>query len=40
MLKVKYELDEKRYALGLSSDKEDNFQGFHAENLLVVVDEA
>lgn len=40
MLKTKLELDEKRYALWLSSDKEDNFQWFHAEHLLVVVDEA
>ncbi len=40
LLKVKYEIDEKRYALWLSSDKEDNFQGFHAEHLLVIVDEA
>ncbi len=40
ILKVKMEIDEKRYALWLSSDKEDNFQGFHAEHLLVVIDEA
>lgn len=40
MLKTKYELDEKWYAIGLSSDKDDNFQGFHAENLLVIADEA
>jgi len=40
ILKVKYEIDEKRYALWLSSDKEDNFQGFHARHLLVVADEA
>lgn len=40
LLKTKYEIDEKWYAIGLSSDKEDNFQGFHANNLLVVADEA
>ncbi len=40
MLKTKFEIDEKWYALGLSSDKEDNFQGFHAEHILVIVDEA
>ncbi len=40
MLKTKYELDEKWYAIGLSSDKDDNFQGFHAEHLLAISDEA
>lgn len=40
MLKVKFEVDEKWYALGLASNKEDNFQWFHAENLLVIADEA
>lgn len=40
MFKTKYEIDEKWYALWLSSDKEDNFQGFHATNILILVDEA
>lgn len=40
MLKTKYEIDEKWYAIGISSDKDDNFQGFHAEHLLVIADEA
>lgn len=40
ILKTKYEIDEKWYAIGISSDKDDNFQGFHAEHLLVVGDEA
>ena len=33
-------LAEDRYALGLSADGADQFQGFHSENVLVVVDEA
>lgn len=40
ILKTKYEIDEKWYAIGISSDKDDNFQGFHAEHLLVIGDEA
>lgn len=40
ILKTKYEIDEKWYAIGISSDKDDNFQGFHAEHLLVIADEA
>ena len=40
ILKTKFEIDEKWYAIGISSDKDDNFQGFHAEHLLVVGDEA
>lgn len=40
MLKTKYEIAEKWYAIGISSDKEDNFQGFHAEHILIIVDEA
>lgn len=40
LLKTKYEVDDKWFAIWLSSDKEDNFQGFHSTNLLVVVDEA
>jgi len=40
MLKTKFEIDDKWYAIGISSDKDDNFQGFHAEHLLVIADEA
>lgn len=40
ILKTKYEIDEKWYAIGISSDKDDNFQGFHSEHLLVIADEA
>lgn len=40
ILKTKYEIDEKWYMLGLSSDKEENFQWFHAENQLNIADEA
>ena len=39
-MKTRFEIDEKWYAIGISSDKDDNFQGFHAEHLLVVADEA
>lgn len=40
MLKTKYEIDERWYMLGMSSDKEENFQGFHAPNQLNIADEA
>lgn len=40
MFKTKYEIDERWYMLGLSSDKEENFQGFHAEHQLNIADEA
>jgi len=40
MFKTKFEIDERWYMLGLSSDKEENFQGFHAEHQLNIADEA
>ena len=40
ILDARWDLAEDRYALGLSSDSADQFQGFHSPNLLVVVDEA
>ncbi len=40
LLSVRWDLSEDRYALGLSADGADQFQGFHCENVLVVVDEA
>ena len=40
MLDVRWELSEARYAMGLSADSADEFQGFHSPNLFVVVDEA
>jgi hypothetical protein len=38
--KVKIEIDEKWFALGLSTDDPDRFVGHHAKNLLLVMDEA
>ena len=40
MLDTRWELAEDRYALGLSADIADQFQGFHSPNMFVVVDEA
>ena len=40
MLDTRWELADDRYALGLSADDADQFQGFHCENMFVVVDEA
>ena len=40
LLDTRWELDDDRYALGLSAVGADQFQGFHCENILVVVDEA
>ncbi len=40
MLDTRWDLAEDRYALGLSADGADQFQGFHCPNVLVVVDEA
>ncbi len=39
MLKIRYELDEDWFALGISSDTPEGVAGFHAENILVIVDE-
>lgn len=36
----RWELSEERYAMGLSADTADQFQGFHNPNMLIVVDEA
>ena len=40
MLDTRWEISDDRYAIGLSADSSDQFQGFHSENLLIVVDEA
>ena len=40
LLDTRWELGEDRYAMGLSADSADQFQGFHSPNVLVVVDEA
>ncbi|MCI0782676.1 MAG: hypothetical protein J4O03_13355, partial [Chloroflexi bacterium] len=40
MLETRWELADDRYAIGLSADTADQFQGFHSDNLLIVVDEA
>ena len=40
LLDTRWELGDDRYALGLSAAGADQFQGFHCENILVVVDEA
>ena len=40
LLDTRWELDDDRYAMGLSADTADQFQGFHSPNMLVVVDEA
>ncbi len=40
LLDTRWELDDDRYAMGLSADTADQFQGFHSPNMLIVVDEA
>ena len=40
MLEARWELSDDRYAMGLSADTADQFQGFHSDNMLIVVDEA
>ena len=40
LTKTKLAISDKRFALGLSTDEPERFQGFHNENVLVVVDEA
>ena len=40
LLETRLEMSEGRYALGLSADSDEEFQGFHSENMLIVVDEA
>ena len=40
MLDTRWDLEDGRYALGLSADGADQFQGFHSPNMFIVVDEA
>ena len=40
MLDTRWELSDDRYAMGLSADSADQFQGFHSPNMFIVVDEA
>ena len=40
MLDTRWELSDERYAMGLSADSADQFQGFHSPNVFIVVDEA
>ena len=40
MLDTRWELSDDRYAMGLSADSADQFQGFHSPNVFIVVDEA
>ena len=40
MLDTRWEISDERYAMGLSAESADQFQGFHSPNMLIVVDEA
>ncbi|MBT97458.1 MAG: hypothetical protein CL902_02385 [Dehalococcoidia bacterium] len=40
MLDTRWEFEDDRYAMGLSAENADQFQGFHSPNILTVVDEA
>ena len=40
MLDTRWEISDDRYAMGLSADNADQFQGFHSPNMFIVVDEA
>ena len=40
MFHTRWELSPERYALGLSADGADQFQGFHSPNMFIVADEA
>ena len=40
MLDTRWELSDDCYAMGLSADSADQFQGFHSPNVFIVVDEA
>lgn len=39
-LKTKFELEPDQYAMGLSTDQPERFQGLHSPNILVIIDEA
>ena len=40
LLDTRLEMSDGRFALGLSADSDEEFQGFHSPNMLIVVDEA
>ena len=40
ILHTRWELADDRYAMGLSAESADDFQGFHSPNMFIVVDEA
>ena len=40
MLDTRWEISDERYAMGLSAENADQFQGFHSPNMFIVVDEA
>ena len=40
LLDTRWDLGDDRYAMGISADSADQFQGFHCRNMLIVVDEA
>lgn len=40
LLSMTYRLDETTFAIGIATDDPEKIQGFHSENILVVVDEA
>ena len=40
ILRDRYEIDDDRFAIGFSTNKPDNLQGFHSPNLMVIVTEA
>lgn len=40
MLKVRYNLSSDWFAVGLSTDDPDKFQGYHAKSILIIIDES
>jgi hypothetical protein len=40
MYDTRWEISDERYAMGLSAENADQFQGFHSPNMMIVVDEA
>ena len=40
MLDTRWEISDERYAMGLSAENADQFQGFHSPNMFIIVDEA